>query len=72
MNNFTKEELETIWEGLLWRDNHISPKERTNGLQNKIRSMIENFCEHDLRKGIHLFKDIYCTKCNKKFEENNE
>jgi hypothetical protein len=43
---FTIQELEMIIEGLLWRDGHVHPKDRTHKLQARIRGIIENYCEH--------------------------
>ncbi len=47
MNDFTKEELEIILNGLLWRDERIMPHERTYKLHWKIHAMIDNYCEQD-------------------------
>ena len=40
-------------------------------LQNKLSEMIDSYCEHDWHKVIHLFNNVYCTKCLKNFEVNN-
>ena len=42
MSDFTKEELEIILEGILWRDNHVHPNKRPEELKYKIQSMIED------------------------------
>jgi phenylalanine-4-hydroxylase len=75
MNDFTKQEL--IWLKKITidvgEDNYLVRKsESWKNLIKKIQSMTDNYCEHDWRKGVHLFNDIYCTKCNKHFEVNNE
>jgi type IV secretory pathway VirB4 component len=46
MNDFTKEELERILEGVSWwldGDNALY----SEALINKIQSMIDNYCEHE-------------------------
>ncbi len=43
MNDFTKEELEIILDGILWRDNHVHPSFRPEKLKDKIQSMIHNY-----------------------------
>ncbi len=77
MNDFTKEDLEFI--KLCVREHYKNNtttkgydyiKEWENWLP-RLQSMIDNYCEHDWRKGVHLFNDIYCTKCKKHFEINN-
>lgn len=72
MNDFTKEELESIanWGdvytefGNSWVDKSERP------LINKIQSMIDNYCEHEwdnfYKGSINL--GIYCNKCNKKLK----
>ncbi len=74
MNDFTKEELEELKRCCNWvincKDTHYTTI--TYGLPEKIQSMIDNYCEHEWRKGVHLFNDVYCTKCSKHFEVNNE
>lgn len=70
MNDFTKDELHEIKKCIEWFDNNRVINFHAQ-LCNKIQSMIENYCEHDWRKGVHLFNDIYCAKCKKHFEVNN-
>lgn len=69
MNDFTKEELEALADCYEQRMNsgyviHLE-------LLHKIQYMIDNYCEHEWRKGIHLFNDVYCTKCHKHFPVTN-
>lgn len=46
-NNFTKEELENINEDIwTWGDLREKP-EYIEIIQNKIKSMIDNYCEHE-------------------------
>lgn len=47
MNDFTKEELEIIRDGLLWRDIKTLPTDRPFDLQFKVKRMIANYCEHE-------------------------
>lgn len=60
MNEFTKEELQIIY-------NHIyynAPLSCTIEIRNKIQSMINNFCEHTYVFRCHD-DTIYCPKCGK-------
>lgn len=75
MNDFTKEELQ-----ILFLEMNISINRHKDlikvalsyqSLKDKIESMIDDYCEHDWKKGVHLFNDIYCTKCPKHFEVTN-
>ena len=73
MNDFTKEELEIILNGLLWRDAHIRPSERPEKLKCKIQSIIEKYCEH---KWTHATRwtpieeeILYCIKCRGYFPD---
>lgn len=43
MNDFTKEELQSVWR---WADSH-SEFEWYKKLATKIKSMIDNYCEHE-------------------------
>lgn len=73
MNDFTKEELEALTIAIHHlRMLKIQREEFYIGLQEKLQSMIDNYCEHDWHKGVHLFNDVYCTKCKLHFEVNNE
>lgn len=75
MNDFTKEELEDLYIAMRIIDNlsYDLPSDKDPYvLKEKIQSMIDNYCEHDWRKGVHLFNDVYCTKCKLHFEVNND
>lgn len=61
MNNFTKEELERILEGVTWwldGDNALYCEQ----LIDKIQSMIDNYCEHTWTDGSGNI--IICNKCH--------
>lgn len=69
MNDFKKEELLTIQELIVWSDDsYESQSERVRSVQNKIQSMIDNYCEHDyigsmkhcIDCGVSEFR---CNKC---------
>ena len=68
MNDFTKEELNMMADGIVllkikcnMSDNIFK---QLNGLDEKLCSMINNYCEHDTIGGeIDLFIDT-CSKCN--------
>lgn len=76
MNDFTKAELSVIHLAVVRDMNQFAHILKTSPsmieLRDKLETMIDNYCEHDWRKGVHLFNDIYCTKCDKHFEVNNE
>lgn len=64
MSDFTKEELNTIkyWCRL-----------ESSVFLNKIQSLIDNYCEHELTTGCGVCSgvlDIVCVKCDKKLYEN--
>jgi hypothetical protein len=64
MNDFTKEELQKIQDALIF----IGTIEKNLDfyLSEKIQSMIENFCEHNIigeMTGTTTFP--YCNKCHK-------
>ena len=63
MNDFTKEELELLWEHSPCLPGELRP------FLDKVRHMIDNYCEHHWKKGQHLFTDIYCTKCKRILNE---
>lgn len=74
MNHFTREELQIINLDMTTYVNIMSMLKESpihKELRDKIQSMIDNYCEHDWRKGVHLFNDVYCTKCKLHFEVNN-
>ena len=69
MNDFTKEELKQILYCVARTTlNHDLD---LKGLNIKIQRMFDYYCEHEWRKGVHLFNDIYCTKCDKHFDVSN-
>lgn len=73
MNEFTKEELKILFLELnIAIRNWGESKDLKNypKLKDKIQSMIDNYCEHEWYKGVHLFDYVYCTKCNIRFEAN--
>lgn len=63
MNDFTKDELKIILDGLLWRDAHILPCDRPEKLKSKIQSMIDGYCEHEWKKCFADFEYDECTRC---------
>ncbi len=64
MNDFTKEELESMRNQIfscmgsstLWR----TPENQL--LVNKLQSMIDNYCEHDFKMNMHD-AEWHCYKC---------
>ena len=72
MNDFTKEELEYLLE---ITDSIPIVNEKYNGdyyvyrLQDKIQSMIDNYCEHE---NLEFIGDVYgyrCKKCEKQLDD---
>jgi hypothetical protein len=76
MNDFTKAELSvlhlSVVRDMRQFDHILKASPSMIALRDKLENMMDNYCEHDWRKGVHLFNDIYCTKCKKHFEVNNE
>lgn len=73
MNDFTKEELEDIRESLR---SYLQQDHCDNGwangirtLEDKIQSMIDNYCEHDWQSGCASHdchaQCVWCPKCKK-------
>jgi len=60
MNEFTKDELKEIQSAL----SIFSGSPRGNSIFHKIKSMIDNYCDHDSSSGeCEIFVDT-CSKCN--------
>jgi hypothetical protein len=62
MNDFTKEELEIIYDGL-WNLMKLGWIKTNLQLNKKIQSMIDNYCEHE-----HMLKTqpmLQCSCCHK-------
>lgn len=45
MNDFTKEELEELLDAIGWKDGEGQATELTLFLEEKLNSMIDNYCE---------------------------
>lgn len=60
MNDFTKEELEFIWQKLA-----IANYENTemHDLPNKVCAMIQNYCEHSHRQYYERVNVYECENC---------
>ena len=63
MNDFTKEQLETMRNAIFWGmvSSSLWRIPENNLLVDKIQSMIDNYCEHDAEIG----KDYPAEKCMK-------
>jgi hypothetical protein len=74
MNDFTKEELEYLVQCVTEKINVIDSwdnEEHLNwvgGIESKIQSMIDNYCEHEF--DIHDYLRDKCTKCGVYSNEN--
>ena len=68
MNDFTKEELETLLVGIGWIHEVVPDSELE--LKKKLQSMIENYCEHNERQGQQDEDgklNVVCAICNLQF-----
>jgi len=68
MNEFTKEELINIYNAACYELHHGCPPIELEHARDKIKSMIDNYCEHqektlDTDTNGHLF--TACTRCGK-------
>lgn len=78
MNDFTKEELKEIKDGLRLslEQPHCDSTwaKDTRALKDKIQSMIENYCEHEWKNHCPECNplNIYCIKCREYLRENNK
>ncbi len=64
MNDFTKDELESIWnwgDVYCW-DSHVS-ETVYRPLLDKLQSLIENYCEHEWRCWDDEYNSRECLKC---------
>lgn len=60
MNDFTKEELEYLFNIVLYQ----SAENSNEKVINKIQSLIDNYCEHE--EDTHCYASVYaCTKCGR-------
>jgi hypothetical protein len=66
MNDFTKEELEEIIESFNWIESETS-WDWKHKLRNKIKSMIDNYCEHTWFFYLNSKANsaLRCHKCDK-------
>lgn len=73
MNDFTKEELQGIYWHFEYYLECLEPKFGKNNcieradLMNKIKSMIDNYCEHPKFLVTHDYDVNECTKCGELF-----
>jgi hypothetical protein len=62
MNEFTKEELKDL---ILFVDGGIRHNSHAVELRNKIKSMIDDYCEHENQSSISDADYVYfCQDCN--------
>ncbi len=59
MNDFTKEELKELNNGLGWAISEGGDCNLTHLLRDKLQNMIDNYCEHE------WINATYCEKCNR-------
>jgi hypothetical protein len=66
MNDFTKDELKKLYDGLYFEGWREDIKENPHYLLiKKIQSMIDNYCEHDFHPVIGSFQIESYHKCMK-------
>lgn len=70
MNDFTKDELKTIFDAFHYVEDSPCWRETTgwdDALKAKIESMIDDYCEHEWHYDQHE-KPLMCCICGKKYE----
>ena len=67
MTDFTKEELEEIIDTFDFIEKLV-PHEWKTELKDKIQSMIDNYCEHEISVTMSMRDKTFvdCTKCGKR------
>lgn len=68
MNDFSREELQDLidWANYAAGNPHGPTTDSITPLYNKIKSMLDNYCEHEWRESA--INAIYCTYCQKHME----
>ncbi|HCX7830844.1 TPA: hypothetical protein O0C67_003240 [Legionella pneumophila] len=66
MNDFTKEELESLRSSNNLSIGFYELSPIRESIHNKLESMIKNYCEHSWR--LSAINAIYCHKCQKHVE----
>ncbi len=73
MNDFTKDELEKLKDGLNYgvSNPYGFTADSIMPLYDKIKDMIDNYCEHDWDNSCCRcpIESIYCTKCDKRIKD---
>ena len=74
MNDFTKEELEDIYIVYKIFCSVVDEADRRiltglkPGILNRLKSMIDNYCNHERTSGCYDCNTAMCLTCNKRFE----
>ena len=65
MNDFTKEELFNLWIMTCAWVGHNSHDEPSVKLQDKLKNMLDNYCEHDWAIDCHncVIEQVMCNFC---------
>ena len=71
MNDFTKEELLDLYEGVGWLREAIGSDPDLIKLTSKVKSLIDNYCEHESIENIGGWVQK-CTKCGMKFGDETQ
>ena len=61
-NEFTLEELKLIQDNLHWND-CADKNQQLLKLNNKLQSMIDNYCDHEWEQTYIEVEMEYCNKC---------
>ena len=61
-NDFTLEELELIQDNLHWND-CADKNQKLLQLNNKLKEMIDNYCDHDFENTYNEREVWLCSKC---------
>ncbi len=67
MNDFTKEELMNMSDAILYSELMVSRGEALIPIRDKIKSMIDSYCEHENTTPNHDYEVEQCKKCRRLF-----
>jgi hypothetical protein len=63
MNDFTKEELKELLDAIRWKLGEGQADSLTFPLEAKLKSMIDNYCEHELVRIDYDCNPDRCVTC---------
>jgi hypothetical protein len=66
MNDFTKEELIQIYNFIERNKQYSYNDMRFKIIEEKLQSMIDNYCDHEWQEDLHHLDIELCSKCGKR------